>query len=71
MSATTRVDQRNVLDGPESQRPLVLPLRHRGRTYQATLLMRTDGWTVNLSDENGSTLPASGDFAATLLALQG
>jgi hypothetical protein len=71
MSPTTQVDRRNVVDGQESQRSLVLPLLHRGRTYQATLEMHTDGWTVNLSDENGSTLPASGDFAATLLALQG
>jgi len=71
MSSTTLVDQRTVVDGQECQRPLELPLLHLGRNYRATLEMHSDGWTVNLLDENGSTLPASGDFAATLLALQG
>lgn len=59
-----------LLERSEAARPLELPLHFNGHSYQATICTSDDRWTVDLRDESGSTVPASGDFAATLLALE-
>ncbi|MBV9279798.1 MAG: hypothetical protein JOZ41_06935 [Chloroflexi bacterium] len=67
---TMRFDRGLATVGDSRARRVDLPLRHHGQRYHATLQTGRNGWTVDVSDESGTRLPGSGDFAATLLALQ-
>jgi hypothetical protein len=68
-----------ILDEDTELPYLDLTLRYGARSYRVAVLLTEDGWTVNVRDSRGKSVPGSGEFypdqgsavlAASLIAIE-